>query len=65
MRYSLKTGYIGLAKSKARLLAGLIQHYFRKIRELSKLKSLSDKDIQWLVMACKDLGLSSLNRCEF
>ena len=33
LRYTLATGYAGLAKSKARFLAGQIQEFFRGLRE--------------------------------
>lgn len=33
LRYSLKTGYLGLAKRKARMLAGNIQCLFRWLRD--------------------------------
>jgi integrase len=36
LRYSLKTGYLGIAKSKARLLAGLFQHFFYWLRSEGK-----------------------------
>jgi len=62
LRYSLRTGYISLAKSRARLLAGLVQHYFRKIREVIRLKSLSEKDIQWLVNSIQREGLGLMEK---
>lgn len=33
LRYSLRTAYLGLAKSRAQVLAGLFQWLFRKQRE--------------------------------
>ena len=48
LRYSLKTGYLGAAKQKARLLAGFYQFYFKKLREEIRLKKLTDKDIEHL-----------------
>jgi hypothetical protein len=33
LRYSLRTGYLGLAKSRARLFAGLFQQLFQKLGE--------------------------------
>ena len=33
LRYSLKTGYIGIAKTKARILAGQVQLLFRLLRK--------------------------------
>jgi hypothetical protein len=62
LRYTLNTGYIGLAKSKARLMAGLVQHHFRNIREVNKLKSLSEKDIQWLVNSIQREGLDMIEK---
>jgi hypothetical protein len=37
LRYSLKTGFLSVAKSKARLLAGLCQNLFRTLRTEWKL----------------------------
>ena len=34
LRFGLNTGYVGIAKSKARLLAGLVQEFFRRLREI-------------------------------
>jgi len=62
LRYSLKTGYLGVAKSRARLMAGLVQHHFRNIREVIKLKSLSEKDIQWLVNSIQREGLDMIEK---
>jgi hypothetical protein len=42
LRYTLKTGSIGLAKSKARLLAGQIQHLVNQYIEES-FKNLDDR----------------------
>ncbi len=36
LRYTSGTGYIGLAKSKARLMAGVAQNFFRSIRKVIK-----------------------------
>jgi hypothetical protein len=33
LRYSLKTGYLGIAKQKARYLAGQVQSIFRVLRK--------------------------------
>lgn len=49
LRYTLNTGYIGLAKSKARLLAGQIQEFYRRLREIIKLGELTDEQIADLV----------------
>ncbi len=49
MRYSLGTGYVGLAKSKARLLAGQVQEFFRRLREIINLDELIDEQIVDLV----------------
>ena len=49
MRYSLATGYVGLAKSKARLLAGHVQEFFRRLREIIQLGELTDNQIVDLV----------------
>ena len=45
LRYTLATGYIGIAKSKARLLAGHVQEFFRRLREIIKLDELTDEQI--------------------
>jgi len=49
MRYSLNTGYLGIAKSKARLLAGQTQQAFREIREIINMGDLTDEQIQEMV----------------
>ncbi|UCE53447.1 MAG: hypothetical protein JSV31_30100 [Desulfobacterales bacterium] len=50
MRYSLKTGYLGVAKNKARFLAGQVQLIFNSLRRGdSVLSKLSDDQIQGLV----------------
>jgi len=50
LRYSLKTGYLGVAKYKARLLAGQVQQIFRFLRKGGKtLSELSDEKIQQLI----------------
>ena len=48
-RYSLKTGYLRVANSKARLTAGWFQSLFRKIREVIELREFTDFDIGNLV----------------
>ena len=40
LRFSLRTGYLGAAKRKARLLAGFYQYYFEKLREEIRVKNL-------------------------
>jgi len=50
LRYSLKTGYLGVAKYKARLLAGQVQFLFQRFRKGGAiLGKLSDDQIQELV----------------
>jgi hypothetical protein len=49
MRYGLKTGYVGLAKSRARLLAGQVQEFFRMLREIITLDELTDEQTVNLV----------------
>ena len=49
LRYTLNTGSIGLAKSKARLLAGKFQQLFRFLRENQKLAELTNDQIQVMV----------------
>jgi len=62
LRYSLNTGYLGEAKSKARLMAGMVQNYFRSIRKMVKLKGLSDTDIQWLVNTAQKDGIEMFEK---
>ncbi|MEJ2731597.1 MAG: hypothetical protein P8185_24320, partial [Deltaproteobacteria bacterium] len=45
LRYTLNTGSVSLAKSKARLLAGEIQEFFRRLREIINLGELTDSQI--------------------
>lgn len=50
LRYSLKTGYIGIAKTKARILAGQVQLLFRFLRKGDRqLSQLSEEKIQEMV----------------
>jgi hypothetical protein len=50
LRYSLKTGYLGDAKYKARLLAGQVQRIFKRLREDGLfLSALSDEKIKELI----------------
>ena len=49
LRYTLKTGYIGVAKLKARALAGQIQSIFRIIRKGDFMMNLSDDQIKELI----------------
>jgi len=50
LRYSLKTGYLGVAKQKARYLAGQVQYLFRVLRKGGALLSkLTDTKIQEIV----------------
>lgn len=50
LRYSLKTGYLGKAKFKARILAGQIQQLFLWVRKGgAELSGLSDEKIQELI----------------
>jgi hypothetical protein len=37
LRYALKTGYLGKAKYKARIIAGQVQRVFKILRECDKL----------------------------
>ena len=50
LRYSLRTGYLGLAKQKARFLAGNIHFLFRWLRDKGHVMSkLTDHQIQTIV----------------
>jgi hypothetical protein len=49
LRYSLRTGYLGLAKSRARLLAGLFQQLFRKLRESEMGSELTKQEIDDII----------------
>lgn len=47
LRYSLRTGYLSNAKSKARLLAGQVQQLFNELRRSqNRLMELTDQQIQ-------------------
>jgi hypothetical protein len=49
-RYSSRTGYLGIAKQKARFLAGDIQYLFRWLRDKGYvMSSLTDRQIQTIV----------------
>jgi len=51
LRYSLKTGYLAEAKSKARILAGGVQLLFQELRgNKPSLMEFSDEQIQELVL---------------
>ena len=50
LRYSLRTGYLGVAKHKARIIAGQVQLIFKSLRKgNSSLMKLSDNQIQEIV----------------
>jgi integrase len=50
LRYSLRTGYLGVAKNKARLIAGQVQLIFRRIRKGGvTLPELPDEKIKKLI----------------
>jgi hypothetical protein len=50
LRYSLKRGYAGVAKEKARFLAGQVQQVFRTLRKGGRvLSTLSDDEISGLI----------------
>ena len=50
LRYSLETGYLGVAKHKARLIAGQVQLIFKFLRKGNKaLEKLSDNRIREIV----------------
>jgi hypothetical protein len=50
LRYSLRTGYLGVAKQKARLLAGNIHYLFRYLRDKGHIMGkLTDYQIQTMV----------------
>jgi integrase len=50
LRYTLRTGYLGVAKNKAKYLAGQVQLIFRYLRkEYNNLSQLLDDQIQKLV----------------
>jgi hypothetical protein len=50
LRYSLSTGYIGVAKHNARLVASQVQFLFQRLRKGGTvLSKLSDDQIQQLV----------------
>ena len=49
LRYSLKTSYLGVAKQKARCLAGQVQSVFRMLKNGDLTMNLSEEKIQELV----------------
>lgn len=49
LRYSLKTGYLGQAKSRARLLAGIYQDCKSRIRQVESMTALTDDLIRRIV----------------
>jgi hypothetical protein len=64
LSYSLKTGYVGIAKHKARLLAALVQQLFRNIRNGDRtLNELSEDKIQELKIQYIKKSLPFLNSC--
>jgi hypothetical protein len=66
LRYSLRTGYLGVTKYKARLLAGQVQKLFKYLREApSALLMLSDEKIQILVKKYIEDHLESLESCYY
>jgi integrase len=63
LRYTLKTGYLGIAKNKATYLAGQVQLIFRLLRrELQPLKKFSDDQIKDLVHQFIKLRLDSWDK---
>ena len=51
LRYSLRTGYLGQAKLKARGLASMVQQLFQELRgDALRFMELSDQEIQKLVL---------------
>jgi hypothetical protein len=68
LRYSLRTGYLGIAKQKARLLAGNIQYLFRYLRDKRHIMSkLADNQIQTMVNTYIQEKLQSVedNRAKY
>ena len=49
LRYSLKTGYLGVAKQKSRFLVGRVQFMFQLLRKGTWMVKLSENPIQQLV----------------
>jgi hypothetical protein len=50
LRYSLKTGYLGKAKYKARIIAGQVQRVFKFLRKGNpSFMKLSEKQIQEMI----------------
>jgi hypothetical protein len=49
LRYSLKTGYLSVAKRKARFLAGMFQEHFSSIREILRMGDITEEEIQELI----------------
>jgi integrase len=57
LRYSLKTGYLGQAKHRARLLAGLVQRLIYQLREHEHDMKLTEKDIAEIIDLFKSYAL--------
>jgi integrase len=49
LRYSVRTGFIGEAKHRALSMAGFTQRLFQSLRKGSKMRELSDAEIQKLI----------------
>jgi len=63
LRYSLRTGYIGEAKQKAMLLAGVMKVLFKQLRQRgSRMKELSTEKIQEIV---KEYITNSIDAFDF
>lgn len=63
LSYSLKTGYVGIAKHKARLLASLVQQLFRNFKNGDRrLSELSEDKIQELIIQYIKKSLEEFDR---
>jgi hypothetical protein len=61
LRYSLKTGYLGIAKQKSRYLAGQVQFIFKVLRKGDIMANLSDDQIKELVNGYIKHSLERIN----
>lgn len=57
LHWSLETGYLGQAKSKTRLLAGLVQKLIHHLREQDNTMNLTEKEIAEIIDTFKAFAL--------
>jgi hypothetical protein len=63
LRYTLRTGYLGIAKRKSRFLAGQVQFIFQSLRKgFHWMDKLSEGQVQQLVVAYIRRSIEGLDR---